>query len=278
MIDFTYTSHRTGRTVTFAPLGGPQPKLLQELSQFTNCIVTIVWSDGVNRTPALLYTNNPEFVFTKGRSSSRQSRFEWLMRCCNYYEIDQSRITDMSKYTSNNSKYVKESVTTVKDVLKVYEKELQKAAVIFRDAGNCYVENGIDLIEEANHKVVVLPPAIHQYLSVNDNKLHGVAKQYWRAGVTDFKDDVDASLYLLWRLDEVKEASIKQWFNENLCLDGGRVTEERVRIILNMPDLQRREHFNRCLLAYRQDVLNESVGSIKDVYSTADTLDGVYWN
>jgi hypothetical protein len=55
-VDFTYTGHRTDRRTSYAPSGGSQPKTGNAIAQHTNCIVTVVWSDGVNRTPPVLFT------------------------------------------------------------------------------------------------------------------------------------------------------------------------------------------------------------------------------
>ena len=45
-IDFTYTSHRSNKPSSFAPIGGAQPKVDVHLTSYTNCIVTCVWADG----------------------------------------------------------------------------------------------------------------------------------------------------------------------------------------------------------------------------------------
>ena len=50
-IDFTFTGHRTDRQTTFASTGNSQPHEYKDISSFTNCMVTCVWADGVNRTP-----------------------------------------------------------------------------------------------------------------------------------------------------------------------------------------------------------------------------------
>src|SRR5262249_33649160 len=55
-VDFTFTGHRTDRRASYAPAGGAAPKSSAAITQFTNCIVTVVWSDGVNRTPPVLFT------------------------------------------------------------------------------------------------------------------------------------------------------------------------------------------------------------------------------
>jgi len=60
-IDFTFTGHRTERCCSFASQGGSQPMLGTSVSSYTNCIVTVVWADGMNKTPPMLFTYNPGF-------------------------------------------------------------------------------------------------------------------------------------------------------------------------------------------------------------------------
>jgi len=56
-------------------------------------------------------------------------------------------------------------------------------------------------------KAEVYPAPVHQYLSPNDNRLHGVAKARWRAKVTNWKDDVRNTLLLMKELDNVAQGS-----------------------------------------------------------------------
>lgn len=60
-LDFTFTSHRKHRRTSFSPIGAAQPRSKHMLPIYTNCIVTCVWGDGVNRTPSVLFTYNPNF-------------------------------------------------------------------------------------------------------------------------------------------------------------------------------------------------------------------------
>ncbi|MEI7457703.1 MAG: hypothetical protein WCK93_13385 [Nitrosomonadales bacterium] len=55
-VDFTFTGHRTERCCSFASLGGSQPMSAASISNYTNCIITCVRADGVDRTSAMLFT------------------------------------------------------------------------------------------------------------------------------------------------------------------------------------------------------------------------------
>jgi len=54
-VDFTVHGSPDRPAISYAPAGGAQPKSSGANSQFTNCIVTVVWSDGVNRTPPVSF-------------------------------------------------------------------------------------------------------------------------------------------------------------------------------------------------------------------------------
>ena len=67
-----------------------------------------------------------------------------------------------------------------------------KSTYIHSDNGNVFTTNGRDVLKDAGYKRFTSPSAIHQFVSVNDNKLHGAAKAEWRSNRLDFSDDVDS--------------------------------------------------------------------------------------
>ena len=78
-------------------------------------------------------------------------------------------------------------------------------------------------------KHVFYPAPVHQYLSPNDNRLHGTAKKTWRASQVDFKDDVASSLLLLNHLDADIEEHSEHWFNHTII----ELTKESAREIIS---------------------------------------------
>lgn len=62
-------------------------------------------------------------------------------------------------------------------------------------------------------------PDIHQLLSPNDNKWHGIAKDKWkqlrRERMIGSEDGVQSSLLLLKSLIEIKPENIKKIFKRN---------------------------------------------------------------
>ena len=213
-LDFTYTGHRTDRR-SFAPTGGAQPKSPKVLVDFTNCIVTAVWSDGVNRTPPVLFTYNGKFRHDRvGRKPWVEDK-EWLLHCLTHYGIDASRVVYMGKPQNESRRFVSENAELMRRFFQLYP--VVPSAIALSDNGNSLFPKGKSVLEEIGFcKHAAYPAMVHQYLSPNDNRLHGTAKQSWRASGVDFNDDVSASLLLLNLLDVDLQGHGKTWFTRNI--------------------------------------------------------------
>jgi hypothetical protein len=62
---------------------------------------------------------------------------------------------------------------------------------ILSDGGASFKKKSESIFDDLSFKKAeVYPAPVHQYLSPNDNRLHGVAKARWRSKVTNWKDDV----------------------------------------------------------------------------------------
>ena len=57
---------------------------------------------------------------------------------------------------------------------------------------------------------------MHQYLSPNDNRLHGTAKRSWRTSHIDFTDDIRSTILLLHLLDHHLVQYGLTWFQRNM--------------------------------------------------------------
>jgi len=60
-IDSTFTGHSIDIKRSYNPVGSRGPKLKNEISRFTNCLVTCIWADGKNDTHPMLFTVDPLF-------------------------------------------------------------------------------------------------------------------------------------------------------------------------------------------------------------------------
>lgn len=214
-IDFTFTGHRTERLSGFASQGGSQPMLGGSISPYTNCIVTVVWADGINRTPPMLFTYNPEFRRDRNTTARRAALVQHFDDCLKEMDIDIKRIVYVGKEKEESRTYVTESPALLRIFFKHYK--IPKQAVILSDLGRSFVDQGKSvLLDFGFQKHVYYPAAVHQYLSPNDNRLHGTAKKVWRESNRDYKDDVRSSIFLLHCLDNDIQTQSKMWFDRNM--------------------------------------------------------------
>jgi transposase len=214
-VDFTFTGHRTDRRVSYAPAGGAQPKSRTAVPQFTNCIVTVVWSDGVNRTPPVLFTFNGRFRFDRdGRKAWIQERNR-LVDALGRFGITAKRVVYIGTEKNETRLYASESAELLRRFFALYK--LPPKVVVFSDNGKAFFPGGVSALESLGfERHVSYPAPVHQYLSPNDNRLHGTAKARWRNSGVDFKDDVESSLLLLHYLDADLAAHGATWFKRNI--------------------------------------------------------------
>jgi transposase len=96
-IDFTFTGHRTERRSGFGVKGGAQPMESLQISKYTNCIVTVVWADGKNRTPPVCFTYNQNFRIDRKSTARRDEQVEYLRERLAHHGIDKSRVIYIGK-------------------------------------------------------------------------------------------------------------------------------------------------------------------------------------
>lgn len=227
-VDFTFTGHRTDRRVSYARIGGGQPKAGGASSQFTNCIVTVVWSDGVNRTPPALFSYNGKFRLDRvGRKAWVQDR-EVLVSTLARYGIQTKRVIYLGTDKSESRTYVSESADLLRRFFELYS--IPKRVVVFSDNGAAFFPDGVSALTPLGFgKHVAYPAPVHQYLSPNDNRLHGTAKGRWRNSRVDFKNDVESSLMLLHDLDVDLAEYGETWFKRNILELTSRSALELIR-------------------------------------------------
>ncbi len=214
-IDFTFTGHRTERSSSFASQGGAQPVLGASISPYTNCIITVVWADGMNRTPPMLFTYNPEFRRDRNITARRTPLVQHFDDCLKEVNIDAKRIVYVGKEKGESRSYVTESPALLRTFFE--HCKVPKRTVILSDLGGSFVDKGKSVLLELGFKKhVCYPAAVHQYLSPNDNRLHGTAKKAWRESNIDYKDDVKSSVFLLHCLDNDIQNHSKMWFDRNM--------------------------------------------------------------
>ncbi len=211
-IDFTYTSHRSNYLSTFAPKNTPQPKIRKLIPRYTNCIVTVIFKDGINRMPSMLFTYNPLF---KSNSSYQNENVEWLSHCLDFYEIEKERIVYLENDTNKSLTYVREDPSIIRQFFSHYS--IPKNCTILSDGGSAFFDGSEDVLLSLGFSThETYPSELHHLLSPNDNRVHGTSKRSWKFNVDDHGDDVNASLYLLSCLDSDISTHGAHWFNKNL--------------------------------------------------------------
>lgn len=128
------------------------------------------------------------------------------------------------------------------------------------------------------------PPPVHQYLSPNDNHLHGVAKKRWRALGLDHSDDVLSTLTLMHCIDQISESSIQTWFRRNFLLDQKEVSREAIASVIDAEkklDKNRANYYELCLAEYEAQILDDQrrLVFLQDgkPKGLKHALDGVHW-
>lgn len=170
----------------------------------------------------MLFTYNPAF-----KSPAAKSFFT-------KYGIDPRRVVVIDQPRGGKRVYATESADMVSAFFKLHT--VNKSDHILSDGGNSFTVKKVDIFADLGYKQhAVYPAPVHQYLSPNDNRLHGVAKRRWRAAKIDYANDVESSLHLLWELGRVQGAQIRKWFNINLQLDQDEATAACVEASLDFP-------------------------------------------
>ena len=272
-IDFTYTGHRTERRASFASRGGSQPASRTAISTYTNCIVTVVWADGINRTPPLLFTLNPDFRRDRSRTARRDALVAHLDSCLQQYGIDASRVIYVGKTKGERGCYCAESASLVRRFFQHYG--VPQGATILSDEGGAFSEQGKSVLLDIRfQKHVRYPSDVHHFLSPNDNRLHGTAKASWRAAGLDYKDDVKSCLALLSLLDRDIKAHSAAWFRRNML----ELNEEGVEELIGASGKFHSRKHKACLRAYRVWAALDARGGVPDApKGLDDSLDGSFW-
>ena len=153
--------------------------------------------------------------------------------------------------------------------------------LIHRDNGNAFFDNGREVLEEGGYKAIASPPAIHQWVSANDNSLHAVGKRRWRTArrreQLDFTDDLDATLQLMNAFDNIESDSIKSWMTKNFFMCRREPTDAEIKKHIGRAATKNPEYFARCLTMYHRTILDKKMSNM-DANLRIDTLlDGRYW-
>lgn len=219
----------------------------------------------------MLFTYNPAF-----KSPAAKSFFT-------KYGIDPRRVVVIDQPRGGKRVYATESADMVSAFFKLHT--VNKSDHILSDGGNSFTVKKVDIFADLGYKQhAVYPAPVHQYLSPNDNRLHGVAKRRWRAAKIDYSNDVESSLHLLWELGRVQGAQIRKWFNINLQLDQDEATAARVEACIfgfSRDKNDRADWYKQCRAEYEELVVGRPARgqghAVAKPSALDSTFDGSYW-
>ena len=251
-IDFTFTGHRTDRKTSFAPRGGPQPMVADNSSNFTNCIVTLLWLDGKNRTPSKLFSFNSAIRKDRKPTANRLKKMRHLDDCLAKYGISEDRVIYIGEKKNEKKKYARECPELIRLFFEDYE--VPSGCTIYSDEGNSFFEDSESVLLEVGFmKHERYPAKVHQYLSPNDNRLHGTSKHAWRNCGVDFSDDVESCICLLNYLDRDTEKYSKHWWDKNMV----ELTEDKVGDLIGKGPVKL-SHLHKSWKRSYEDFMNEN--------------------
>lgn len=212
-IDVTYTKKPVQKVTTFAPRGGPKPKSSKKVKLYTNAIVTMINASGKNVTPCVLFTFDPRMGPGTNGPVGKAKR-EHFMRMLAKFGIAEDRII----YKKSLKHLYAECPDMYELFLKRYKAQgvLGRADLFLHDGGRAFKRKKVSIFDSlklGNH--VTYPADVHQYLSPNDNKLHG-CKAKWAAEYYKFEDEISPSLRLMQLIDLETTKHSKKYFGNNL--------------------------------------------------------------
>ena len=265
--DSTSNSRRLERATTLNISGGKAKKLFAPKPKHTDLFMAMEWSDGVMRTPALMFTSDDTFDPKGPRAKEVE---EW----CKAWDISAHQII----YEPGGKAYTSADKTHVGHFMGIYHEELKGRGMI-HDAGNEYKKGKEYILADGASAHMVLTPVTHGEFSVMDNRIFAIAKRWWRLE-RDFYcgDDLSKqSLYLLYCIGYVSPEIIKAQFTRNLLLDEEKLSISAVEKMLS--ENTRLTHSNdkkrESYITTHERWLEE--GKLKVLEPPSDELDGAYW-
>jgi hypothetical protein len=121
---------------------------------------------------------------------------------------------DRIVYEPSAKHYYAESPKIYEDFFKHYK--IPENALILHDGGKAFKRQKTSIFDALGFKNhVSYPTDVHQFLSPNDNKLHG-CKSTWYEEYYKFENEVSSSLRLMELIDLDTVKNSKTYFRKNL--------------------------------------------------------------
>lgn len=199
------------KETTLAVDGSGKVRSTSKVTINTDAIVTIISAAGGNPCPCVLFTSNVRLSLDQKNTPRGKAITANLWSKFKEYDILPSRVI-----FEKGKPYTPESPERYIQVTKKYlnSGQIPEGALICHDGGNAFKPAGVSIFDELGLEHLVYPSAVHQYLSPNDNKIHG-CKSKWYTEYEDL-DDVCRSLRLMQLIDQESERNAKTYFKANI--------------------------------------------------------------
>lgn len=215
-IDATYTRDPDKHARTKLKDGGKH-------YHYSDAIITMISPVDGNPTPCMLFTYNsrmaPQATSNGAQAKARREEFVALLE---EMGIDEDRIV----YDKSLKRFRGEDPDMYELFLKRYD--LPKIDVILHDGGGAFKRKKTSIFDSLGFtKHVTYPTEVHQWLSPNDNNLHG-CKEVWKSEFPDFDDNPRAPLRLMQLIDQDASVNARYYFERNIL----RVTKAKVARVM----------------------------------------------
>jgi len=225
-VDFCTNSVRLDRIFAYQLKGEKQKKIALEKPAYTNSYFACMTLDGTKMYRPVMFTHDPAFAPKRRNGLLSEEIQSWIEA----WQLESWQIV----YTKSSKKYCKESNDQVSHYLSLYRRQLANTRII-HDAGNSFKirqknETSLILADGAD-RVEVLPTEPHGEMSVLDNNIFAIAKNWWRVERTNMSSPKHA-LYLLYCIDSVDRDAIASCWRRNFFLDDQDLSLTKVEDLL----------------------------------------------
>lgn len=251
-VDVTFNSGEIAIPASFKNLTNPLMKD-RWTSPYTDCIVTCIWADGVNRTPSLLFTYNPEAKEWKGEAGV------FALSEARRLHVAKNRIIYLGK-KGKPGYCVPECSQILNLFFSFYA--IPKGVTVFSPKRKAFHILGCnDNRTFSFHRHYMFPREVVSFLSPNEKRLHRQAKQTWRRLGRADDSDLISMIKLLYALDKSTYQS-HNFIISSLQLDVDLPSAERVSRLIKIDPGNMNEFHDRCLEEYRSSVGIDNNGAI----------------
>ena len=135
----------------------PQPKVIDSCPTYTNCVVTLIWADGVPRTPPIMFTADQKFRKTGIHTATQKATFPRFQNLLATNGVNENQIV----YVGGTKHSIAESKDIVEKFLATVE--IPPGATFFLTKAMLFPVMGPT--SSPNFVVRKLPP-IHSYFTI----------------------------------------------------------------------------------------------------------------